>query len=92
MGLISSGPIADFALFALCEEGFLLCPNVRAQYNIRGYVRFKDDLFFVLGGNSSDRAAFYAALQQHAYFFRLKVDAISKSIVEISDLLVYKRQ
>ena len=62
MGLISSGPISDFAFYCLCEASFLLDPTMRAQHFIKGYVRFKDDLFLVLGGNGASRTDLFHAL------------------------------
>ena len=55
MGVISSGAISDVCVVCLCESGFLLDESVRARFHIRAYARFKDDLFFVIGGDASPR-------------------------------------
>ena len=91
MGLISSGAISDFVFFCLCEVNFLLHESTRRTYHIKAYARFKDDLFIVLGGDKANRIAFYRELQSKASsVFKLKVDSISTSCVEMLDLLLYK--
>ena len=90
MGLIMSGPISDYSFYVLAESGFLLDPAVRERHHIRTYMRFKDDLFLVVGGDAASRRAFYYELQRRAAYFKLKVDCISATAVEMLDLIIYK--
>ena len=69
MGMISSGEIADFVLYILLELGFLLLPHVRERFHIRGYYKFKDDLFIVAGGPEWSIAALFRMMQVTALFF-----------------------
>ena len=90
MGLISSGPVSDYAFFCLAESGFLLDDTVRARHHIRAYFRFKDDLFLIIGGDGVSRRAFFYELQERSKYFRLLVDCIHASEVEMLDMIFYK--
>ena len=85
MGLRCSGDHCDYAFFILAETSFLLDETVRARYVVRAYFKFKDDLFLVLGGDKPSRFAFYRELQSRCQFFKLKVDATSKTKVNMLD-------
>ena len=89
MGLICSGEISDYVFYCLAESSFLLSDEIRSRYNIKTYLRFKDDLFLVLGGCKDSRISLFHQLQAKAVFFRLKVDAVSKKGVDMVDLHVW---
>lgn len=63
---------------------------MRSRFHIRAYAWFKDDLLIVIGGDANPRRRFYHALQAKAIFFRLKVESISRSSVEMLDIILYK--
>ena len=46
------------ALFVLGEKDYALDWHVQKTYHIRGWLRFRDDILFVAGGNLETRKAF----------------------------------
>ena len=73
-----------------CEVSFLLCPEIRSTYNIKAYFRFKDDLFFIIGGDREIRRQFYDELKTRSGFFKLKWEAIHRTGVDFLDLHIFK--
>ena len=90
MGLKCSGELSDYAFYILCEVSFLLCPEIRRRFNIRTYFRFKDDMFFIIGGDRDTRKVFYEELKTRAGFFKLKWETIHRTSVDFLDLNIFK--
>ena len=55
MGIGCSGDVSDLALAIMAEISYALDPRVQAKYEIDLYVRFRDDIFIIIGGTPSLR-------------------------------------
>ena len=51
MGTKVSGDLADEVLCNIAELTFAVCQHTMNKYSVRGYLRYRDDVFVVLGGN-----------------------------------------
>ena len=90
MGLVSSGEVSDSAFHWMVEETFLLQKSTRTTYEIFYYGRFKDDIFMIVGGNSGTRKELIAKMRSHSRFFKLQVDDVSGSGVEMLDITIQR--
>ena len=86
MGLIHSGDIADAALLMRMER-WLTKPQVSHAYNIRGYVRFKDDALLVV--NKSKMIPLCSTLKAKARYFNIIYEKVSSVSVNFLEFLIY---
>lgn len=90
MGMISSGDISDSSLYNKLEKCFMLSQQVRNEYHIKYYGRFKDDIFMVSGSSMDKLQTLFRCMKERAGFFKLKVDECSKSSVVMLDVCLAK--
>jgi hypothetical protein len=74
MGLIVSGEVSDSAFLQMAEVTTILQPSFREKYNVRLWLRFKDDIFCVVGAGPADDLL--RELRHYAKFFKLKVESV----------------
>ena len=87
MGLCFSGEIADLVLFRLSETRFL----ENSKHVLRSYSRFKDDVFVIFKGNSLACHRWFQDFEKTcSNVFRLKLEQISETSVDVLDLTVFK--
>ena len=55
MGSCHSGDISDMVLYALGERPWALDPNVMSRHAVKGWLRYRDDIFLVIGGSKESR-------------------------------------
>ena len=52
MGVECSGDASDIAFYELAEKPFVLRQDIRRQYHIELYARFRDNIIVIIGGDS----------------------------------------
>ena len=84
MGCIHSGDLSDMLLYLRAERSFALSPVVRQRFGVRGYVRYRDDIFLCLRGASWHEwlAAFRTALSPT---YQCKLEGISHVSLQVLD-------
>ena len=68
MGIGCSGDVSDLALAVLAELNFALDPEVQAKFEMDLYVRFRDDIFIILGGSPELRREFIDEFRKRTSF------------------------
>ncbi len=74
MGLICSGEVSDATLYFLCETWFVDSPEIRAEFGLVGYWRFKDDIMLDFAGGPVKMLNFMELYMDRATPFRVKCE------------------
>ena len=89
MGLLCSGSIADVSFLHMAEKSYVLDPDVRAKYKLVYYARFKDDIILVMDDQEVESIMeFFDLFRQHSSFFRLEVESVPRTKVQMLDVLL----
>ena len=86
MGIGCSGDVSDLAFAIMAEVGYAVDLDVQAKYEIDLYVRFRDDIFIIIGGTKESRREFLDEFRRRTSFFRILVERISADVVQMLDL------
>ena len=89
MGLLSSDEISNFCFYELVEK-HVLKDHYKQKYGLKFWVRFKDDIFFVINAEHQMRVEFFHEIRRLGAFFIIKADSISKDKIEMLDTVIYK--
>ena len=90
MGLLLSGFVSDYVFCMKCESAYTCVCYVRDRFNIRSYVRFKDDIHVIIGGTSESRAEWLRQFKSLAHPFVIKVEGITVDAMNVLDLCMYR--
>ena len=82
MGMILSGDLSDSAFLAMCETPTVLRQSFIDHFHVKTWLRFKDDVFCVLGGGPA--LPFIQTFRHFSRFFIIKVDEI-RNIQRLAD-------
>ena len=66
MGSCHSGDISDMVLYKAGEANWALKPDVQRHFGVRGWLRYRDDIFVVIGGTSGSRREFFEGFKRRA--------------------------
>ena len=89
MGLLSSDEISNFSFYQLVEK-HVLTDSYKQEFGLKLWLRFKDDIFVVLDSEHDKRVEFWHDVRKRAEFFVTKVDCVSRSSLDMLDMVVYK--
>ena len=88
MGACHSGQAADSVLHKLGEAPWSLDPVIQRKYRVRCWLRYRDDIFVVLGGCSDSRREFIRGfIDLVADVWSVKCDQVGRE-VEMLDVTV----
>ena len=90
MGMMLSGDISDAALYWMAEKSFALDVQVQEKYSIYKYLRYKVDILLIIGGSSQSRREFFEEFKIRSNSFKIKIDEISSTSVEMLDITLFK--
>lgn len=90
MGLGFSGELADITFFASVEKRMLEDRRFLQQHAVHLYVRFKDDIFVILGGTHRSRVNFGRFLREQSSVWTLELESVSKFSCSFLDLNISK--
>ena len=88
MGLAHSGDLCDAALDSLAES-WSTDPVVLREHDVRLYVRFRDNIFFI-GSDRRLSVSYVHELRRKAKFFHIIVECPSDSEVQFLEVKVWK--
>ena len=91
MGQQASGPVADAAYYTRCEADFAVNDEVKKKYEIKEYVRFKDDIFVLAKSRSLTKTWFHELRRRAAPIFELECESVSQTQVEMLSMIVQIR-
>ena len=89
MGLLSSDEISSYC-FAELVERHVLTDSYKQRYGLKLWVRFKDDIFFVLDSEHDTRVAFCHEVKRLSECFLIKFETVSTSTVDMLDMVIFK--
>ena len=88
MGLPCAGDIADAALLAKLDL-WVITPQMRRQFSLHWYCRFKDDLIFVIGGTMATRNHFFCKVRDLGGYFKFDPLELSTTEMVYLDLRIF---
>ena len=86
MGVECSGDTSDIVFYELAQKPFVLRQDIRRQYHIELYAKFRDDIIVIIGGDSRNHVEFGHKFKSYSKYFKLKVKSISNESVVMLDL------
>ena len=90
MGLICSGEVSDATFYEQCERHFMLNRNVQNLFQIKAYLRLKDDLLIIIGGTSESRKRCLHSFMRRCRSFKSLVESISNPSSVFLDSILFK--
>ena len=90
MGMQHNSDVSDATFFRNVEEPFALRRDVQQRYDILFYGRVRDDGLGIMGGDAHSRRSFWAEFKRRSVEFKIKLDSISSSSVQMLDLEFFK--
>ena len=86
MGLVHSGDVADSAFHQRVERWMML-PAIVRKYEVRGYVRFKDDALLVI--NSCRLPQMLSTMKAKSRYFKIIIEKVATSWVNFLEFKVH---
>ena len=81
MGACHSGGAADYTLHRLGEQEWAADASVHNRFNVRTWLRFRDDIFIVVGGSVSSRKEFLDGFKSRiASCWKCKVEGLGDEV------------
>ena len=90
MGMICSDETSSINFYCLAEQPFLLNQDVRNEFGIVEYFRYKDDLLVFTSADQQTQDRFMHALGEVSKHFKLKLEKACKYSVEMLDCKLSK--
>ena len=90
MGQLCSDEPSSISFYLKVEQQYTLDPEVRRKYGVLQYLRFKDDIFILASGPRSRHVPFSDEMFSRSGCCKLKIDEVSSSYVNMSDIEVSK--
>ena len=90
MGLVHSGETADAAVLTQAELPYGLNPRIVAHYKVKLYVRYKDDIFIVLGACPVDAYEYAINLSNSSRSYTVELEEMSMTPVRMLDMEFFK--
>lgn len=90
MGVICSGEISDIVLYLLVERDYVLDPYVIQKYQIKLYLRFRDDLLMIAGCGHDLFRECWSGLCVRSSYLKVEADAMSSVSVDVLDATLSK--
>ena len=90
IGHRASGEIADFFFYHFLEKKTALDPHVRKQFEVRGWLRYRDDIFIVVSHDYERWALFFKLLRTTASpVYELEIDSYPAQSAKMLDVEVF---
>lgn len=89
MGLLSSDEISSYCFYKLVEQ-VVLTDSYKQRFGLKLWVRFKDDIFFILDAERETRLLFCQEIKRLSECFIIKFENVSKTSVDMLDMVVFK--
>ena len=85
MGLVHSGDLMDWVLFAKMEKWFAKSPGMLWEFGITGYYRYRDDVL-ILATDAILARRFIDELLSRAGYFKILLESASRTSVRFLDV------
>ena len=90
MGLGFSSELADITFYGSVERGILEDSRFLQRHAVQLYVRFKDDIFIILGGAHRSRLDFFRTFREQSSVWTLEVESVNRLSCDFLDLNISK--
>ena len=71
-------------------EQHVLTDSYKQRYGLKLWLRFKDDIFFVIDSDYETRIQFVHEVKRLSEFFVIKIETISRVQIQMLDMVVFK--
>ena len=83
MGMSEAGDLSDACLYYERERSFILTDAVKKHYNIKMYVRFRDDVIMIMGRRQHQGVFFAAEWDARCKHSSYKIEEWETSSIEL---------
>ena len=90
MGLLFSSDLADTAYLMSVELDGLASHRYRVKHGVKLYLRYRDDIFIIMHGDSDCVTKVIADLNNHSGDFKHTIEQVSRFVVDMLDLKIWK--
>ena len=93
IGQRMSGEVSDFYFFQRFERSFPLAPQRQAEFNIKVWLRFRNDIFTIVGSGGAPWQEFVSAIQTHCRKdYEVKLESASTLEATMLDVTLWKQR